>query len=121
MNDASPDSALQYIEAKLSEIETPLTLSASSKAYIQRLGGRQTDLELLVQKIKAGMAPEEAVGDIVDRSTTELRKNFFGDDDEEAKDFKWTRAQVWSLAKGLANKTEVSTAAFIPQDVSADL
>ena len=107
LNDASPESAIQYIESKLAEAGGTGFLSDESRPHVSKLGGRQTDLELLVQKIRAGLQAEEAVEDIVSRNATELRKTFFGDDDEEAKSLKWTRAQAWSLAKGLAKNGEV--------------
>ncbi|KAL8283768.1 hypothetical protein RQP46_005200 [Phenoliferia psychrophenolica] len=110
LNDASPESALQYIETKLSEAGGTGTLSDESRPHISKLGGRQTDLELLVQKIRAGLNAEEAVEDIVSRNATELRKTFFGDDEEEAKTLKWTRAQAWFLAKGLSRSGELKYA-----------
>lgn len=61
-----------------------------------------------MQKIRAGLGPEEAVDDIVGRSATELRKSYFGDDADEAKKLKWTREQAWALAKGLTKDEEVS-------------
>lgn len=107
LNDASPESAIQYVESKLAEAGGNVTLSAESRPHVLKLGGRQTDLELLVNKIRAGLAPEEAVEDIVSRNATELRKLFFGDDDEEAKGLPWTRAQAWALMKGLSTSGEV--------------
>jgi hypothetical protein len=106
LNDASPDSAIQYVESKLGEFGK--TLAPSSQASVARLGGRQTDLELLVQKIRAGLEVEEAVEDIVGRSATEIRKTFFGDDEIEAKSLKWTREQAWRVMVGLIKEEEVS-------------
>ncbi|GAA5932532.1 hypothetical protein JCM1841_000240, partial [Sporobolomyces salmonicolor] len=107
LSDASLSSSLQYLSSKLSAFPTPQTLPPSSYPAVARLGGRQTDLELLVQKIRAGQTVEEAVEDIVGRSAGEIRKNFFGDDEEEAKGLRWGREQAWALLKGLAEREEL--------------
>lgn len=73
-----------------------------------RLGGRQTDLELLIEKVRAGQDVEEATDDIVYRSATEIRKNFFGESEDEAKDLKWKREQAGAIMQGLCEKGEVS-------------
>ena len=62
----------------------------------------------LVHKMRSGMSAEEAVDDIVTRSVSELRKNAFGDDIEDAKSLLWTREQAWSLMKQLSRQSEVS-------------
>lgn len=108
LNDASLDASLQYVSSKLSAAS--IELPESSHAAIAKLGGRQTDLELLVSKIRAGLQPEEAVSEIISRNATELRKAFFGDDNEEAKNLKWTRSQVLSLMKGLVANQELKYA-----------
>lgn len=59
LNDASPDSALQYVQSKLSELDSSFSLSPETKSHVAKLGGRLTDLELLVQKIKAGLNADE--------------------------------------------------------------
>lgn len=53
--------------------------------------------------------------DIVSRNATELRKTFFGDDDEEAKTLKWTREQAWALTKGLSRDGEVRLLLDVPK------
>lgn len=105
LTDASPDASLQYVAAKLATFEQ--SLPASAFPAVARLGGRQTDLDLLVQKTRAGQAVDEAVDDIVARNASELRKNLFGDDGDEASKLKWSRAQAWALVKALGDKGEV--------------
>ena len=51
---------------------------------------------------------EVAVEDIISRCTSEIRKNAFGDDLEDAKSLAWSREQAWAIMKQLANKPEVS-------------
>lgn len=53
------------------------------------------------------MTVEEAVDDIVLRGVSELRKNAFGDDIEDAKNLAWTREQAWILMKQLSKQSEV--------------
>ena len=57
--------------------------------------------------MRSGMAVEEAVDDIVTRGVSELRKNAFGDDIEDAKSLPWTREQAWILLKQLSKQPEV--------------
>ena len=60
--------------------------------------------------MRSGMTAEEAVDDIILRGVSELRKNAFGDDTEDAKSLQWTREQAWILMKQLSKQTEVSVA-----------
>ncbi|GAA5872893.1 hypothetical protein JCM1840_005881 [Sporobolomyces johnsonii] len=120
LSDASLPSSLQYLSSKLSAFPTPQTLPPSSYPAVARLGGRQTDLELLVQKIRAGQTVEEAVEDIVGRSAGEIRKNFFGDDEEEAKGLRWSREQAWALVKGLTEKEELKYAETLLKTFGGD-
>ena len=63
----------------------------------------------LIHKVRSGQSVEEAVEDIISRGTSELRKNAFGDDLEDAKSLAWSREQAWAIMKQLANKPEVSS------------
>lgn len=99
--DAPPDASVQYIATKLEELGQ--SLSPDERPAVAKLGGRQTDLELLVQKVRSGQNVSDAVDDLVARNATELRKNIFGDDVEESKALKWKRTQAWTLVKSLAD------------------
>ena len=59
--------------------------------------------------MRSGMAVEEAVDDIVTRGVSELRKNAFGDDAEDAKGLPWTREQAWAVIKQLSKVGEVNS------------
>ncbi|GAA5851794.1 hypothetical protein JCM9279_004412 [Rhodotorula babjevae] len=105
LTDASPEASLQYVAAKLASFKHDLPSTAFPA--VARLGGRQTDLDLLVQKTRAGQDVGEAVDDIVQRNASELRKNLFGDDQDEADKLKWSRSQAWALVKALGDKGEL--------------
>lgn len=60
-----------------------------------------------MNKVRSGMSVQEAVEDIINRGVGELRKNAFGDDAEDAKNFPWTRDQAWTLLNLLAKNSEV--------------
>lgn len=53
------------------------------------------------------MTVEQAVDDIIARGVSELRKNAFGDDAEDAKGLAWSREQAWVIMKQLARRTEI--------------
>lgn len=108
LNDASPDASLQYVSAKLAAFDQ--ALPTDDHASVAQLGGRQTDLELLVQKIRAGQTASEAVDDLIQRNASEIHKKLFGDDEEEAKSFKWSKQQALDLIKGLSEKGELKYA-----------
>ncbi|GAA5941719.1 hypothetical protein JCM10213_008106 [Rhodosporidiobolus nylandii] len=108
LQDANPDASFNFVAAKLASFDQ--TLPPEAFPAVSILGGRQTDLELLVSKVRSGQSVDEAVDDIVAREASTIRKNFFGDDEEEAKGFKWSREQAWALVKGLSEKGELKYA-----------
>lgn len=105
LNDASESAAWEYVKAKLAEADK--VLREEERPFVAQLGGRQTDLELLVQKIHAGFELEDAVEDLVERNAMSIRKAFFGDDTAEAESFPWTPAMAWSLVKNLTQEEEL--------------
>ncbi|RPD65868.1 exonuclease [Lentinus tigrinus ALCF2SS1-7] len=108
LSDADNASALSFVEQKLRDGGMDVKFSQGQLSYIERLGGRASDLESLVHKVRSGMTVEEAVDDIVTRGVSELRKNAFGDDIEDAKSLPWTREQAWILMKQLSKQPEIS-------------
>ncbi|SNX85177.1 related to PRP12 - involved in early maturation of pre-rRNA [Melanopsichium pennsylvanicum] len=97
-SDATQPSEPQYASA----------LDDETASWVDKLGGRLTDLETLIQKVSLGQSVESAVQDIISRSVVELRKNAFGDDASEASSLPWTRSQAWTVVNKLAKKGEVS-------------
>ncbi|GAA5942624.1 Yme2p [Sporobolomyces koalae] len=116
LTDASPEASLAYVAGKLD----PKLLPPTTHASVARLGGRQTDLELLIEKVRAGQQVEEATDDIVYRSATEIRKNFFGDDEEEAKGLKWKREQAGAIMQGLCKHGELKYAETLIKTFGGD-
>lgn len=126
LSDANTETALAFVEQKLKEAKLDIKLTSKTTASIGRLGGRASDLDnvrplsfdrsvrclnvdtrQLIYKVRNGSSIEDAVEDIIARGVGELRKNAFGDDAEDAKDFPWTRTQAWGLMKQLAKGGEV--------------
>ncbi|KAJ7632265.1 RNA12 protein-domain-containing protein [Roridomyces roridus] len=105
--DADAKSSLAFVKRKLKDADINLDYTTDQVAAVQRLGGRASDLESLVHKIRNGSRVEEAVEDIISRGVSELRKNAFGDDSEDAKHLPWGREHAWLLFKLLAKDTEV--------------
>lgn len=95
-------------ETAQSEPQYASALDENTAAWVDKLGGRLTDLETLVQKVSLGQSVESAVQDIISRSVVELRKNAFGDDSSEASSLPWTRSQAWTVVNKLAKKGEIS-------------
>ncbi|KAJ2334635.1 mitochondrial escape protein 2, partial [Coemansia sp. RSA 2681] len=72
------------------------------------LGGRLEDLQLLVQKVKAGEGMEAALEDIVQRAITEVRKHAFANDSEVGQcAHTWSPEQFWYLLTELARHESV--------------
>ncbi|KAG0209724.1 mitochondrial escape protein 2 [Mortierella sp. GBA30] len=98
--DATLDSALEFVYKHLDRDEFPDLIES-----VQVIGGRLTDLELFVQKVKSGMGPDEAVHDILGRAVIEVRKGAFDFDSTDGRTLTWTPLQFWAVMKQLA-KTE---------------
>ncbi|KAK3846721.1 MAG: RNA12 protein-domain-containing protein [Linnemannia gamsii] len=97
LTDATLESALEFVYNHLDRDEFPDLIQS-----IQTIGGRLTDLELFVQKIKSGTKPEAAVKDILGRAVVEVRKNAFDFDNSDGRTLNWTPLQFWAVMKQLA-------------------
>ncbi|KLO14864.1 hypothetical protein SCHPADRAFT_914661 [Schizopora paradoxa] len=107
LSDADSSSALSFVQTKL-KADKEVTFTVEQMKAIEKLGGRASDLETLVHKVRSGQGVQEAVEDIISRSTNELRKNAFGEDADDEKSLPWTRVQAWHVLKLLSKKDEVS-------------
>lgn len=108
LSDADNASALSFVKQKLHDAGVDVRFNSEQRTYIQRLGGRASDLESLIHKVRSGQTVQEAVEDIITRGVGEIRKNAFGDDLEDAKNLPWSREQAWALMKKLSTKSEIS-------------
>ncbi|KAG0237717.1 mitochondrial escape protein 2 [Actinomortierella wolfii] len=95
--DATLESAMEFVHKHLDQSEFP-----TLKKSVETIGGRLTDLELFIQKVKSGMAPEEATHDILSRAVVEVRKAAFDYDNSESKTAHWTAIQFWAIMQQLA-------------------
>ncbi|KAH8102922.1 RNA12 protein-domain-containing protein [Cristinia sonorae] len=107
LSDADNASALSFVKQKLHDVDVEVNFTGEQTSYVERLGGRASDLESLIHKVRSGQTVQDAVEDIILRGVSELRKNAFGDDADDAKSLPWTREQAWILMKLLAAKVEV--------------
>ncbi|KZO99417.1 exonuclease [Calocera viscosa TUFC12733] len=107
LTDATAESALGFVTEKLKEAGVQDDLSADDCIEVRRLGGRLTDLESFVYKVRNGLTIAEAVEDIISRNVAEVRKNAFGDDAEDASNLPWTTEQAWGIFKRLAEEEEI--------------
>ncbi|CAE6410859.1 unnamed protein product [Rhizoctonia solani] len=118
LSDADADTALKYVTWKLSDAGLVQSLRSNELKILEKLGGRISDLDtasnlddsfrkLLVNKVRNGQSVADAVDEIIYRGISEMRKNAFGDDLEDAKSLPWTREQAWSVLRALASKDEI--------------
>ncbi|KAJ8325077.1 mitochondrial escape protein 2 [Batrachochytrium dendrobatidis] len=101
LNDATPETALAYVHRRLPELDTK-----SLWPSIEPLGGRLHDLDLLIQKIHAGLTPTDAFDDILHRSVTELRKIGLNEEADKSK-HEWNDVQFWKIVQMLSKFDEV--------------
>ncbi|KAI8909477.1 RNA12 protein-domain-containing protein [Powellomyces hirtus] len=118
LSDATPESALAVVQRRLGDSINTDAL----KRCIDGLGGRLTDLELLIQKIRAGMSPEDAYQEIVVRAINEVRKLGLGEDAIAhpspttpvvstlggGNKNTWTPIQFWKIVQLLTKHDEIS-------------
>ncbi|KAG9125078.1 mitochondrial escape protein 2 [Ceratobasidium sp. 392] len=107
LSDADTETALKYVTWKLSDAGVVRSLQSSELKIVGRLGGRISDLDALVNKVRNGQSVTDAVEEIVHRGVSEMRKNAFGDDLEDAKSLPWAREQAWGVLRALAAKDEI--------------
>ncbi|KAJ1958326.1 mitochondrial escape protein 2, partial [Linderina pennispora] len=96
-------------EAALYEEQLDAVSSERLGAAVDILGGRLEDLEVFVQKVKAGESIDGSLEDIIQRSITEIRKYAFSGDAEVGQyEHTWSPEQFWYLLTELARNGSVS-------------
>jgi hypothetical protein len=61
----------------------------------------------LIQKMRAGQRPIDAVEDIIRQGVSELHKRAFGEDADDARSLAWSREQAWAVFRALASRDAV--------------
>ncbi|TFK55018.1 hypothetical protein OE88DRAFT_1779208 [Heliocybe sulcata] len=107
LEDADTASALAFVQQKLRDAGLDYKFTKQQTASVERLGGRASDLEALIHKVRSGQAVEEAVEDIIDRGVAELRKKAFGEDADDVKNLPWSREQAWVIMRRLSRESEI--------------
>ncbi|KAJ2452634.1 mitochondrial escape protein 2 [Coemansia sp. RSA 2336] len=114
LDDASPMEAVTLLQKQLLPSLDPTSQEATAAVNnsISRaasvLGGRLEDLQLFVQKVRAGESGPAALESIVQRAITEVRKYAFSDDSEVGQcEHTWTPEQFWFLLTELAQRPEI--------------
>ncbi|KAK2467090.1 hypothetical protein APHAL10511_001348 [Amanita phalloides] len=107
LSDADTASSLSFLKQKLRSTGVVMEFNEKQAAYVERLGGRASDLESLIHKVRTGQRVEDAVEEIIERGVNELRKKAFGEDEEESKRLPWTREQAWVIVKSLSERSEI--------------
>ncbi|KAF9937505.1 mitochondrial escape protein 2 [Modicella reniformis] len=97
LSDATMESALEFVYKHLDRDDFPDLME-----FIQMFGGRMTDLQLYVQKIKNGLSPADAMDDVLYRAVVEVRKGAFDFDSTDGRTLGWTPIQFWIVMKQLA-------------------
>ncbi|KAI4184480.1 MAG: hypothetical protein LQ348_004546, partial [Seirophora lacunosa] len=112
LGDCSPEVAKKYVinglNAEAEDGGAKKSLPSQSRndldeldGCIDILGGRLTDLEFLMRRIRTGETPSKAVHQIIDQSASEILKMYILDVDQ-ASSRHWTPEQAWLLIKRLA-------------------
>ncbi|ORY96952.1 RNA12 protein-domain-containing protein [Syncephalastrum racemosum] len=106
LSDAPPEISLSFVARQLGE---DAVKSEGMHGIVSALGGRLTELELLVQKMKMGMDAETAFDDIVNRNVVEIRKYGFNEAcEEDDHSLPWSPIQFWEIVKGLAERKSMN-------------
>ncbi|KAJ3100473.1 mitochondrial escape protein 2 [Phlyctochytrium planicorne] len=116
LTDAKFESAQAYVRRRLGIVFSPQELDKC----VEAIGGRLTDLELLVQKIQATSQSAHALSfpeivmrsfhDIVNRSLSEIRKVGLREDASilEKDSVDWSPVQFWKIVQLLSKFEEIS-------------
>ncbi|KAJ1654040.1 mitochondrial escape protein 2 [Dispira simplex] len=130
VSDATRESSLRVLREQFGLLQPPTEVhqrpayDASVRALektVDCLGGRLSDLELFMQKVKGGQSVEEALEDIVQKTAAEVRKFALGDDQTDTLRTLgtassanvtlkggWTTYQFWYVLEALANSDQVN-------------
>lgn len=103
LSDATQESAMEFVRKHLDREDYP-----NITEPVSTIGGRLTDLELFVQKVKSGLDPNDAKNEILGRAVIEVRKSAFDFETGDRKSLSWTPIQFWAVMKPLATVEAIS-------------
>ncbi|KAJ3286085.1 mitochondrial escape protein 2 [Borealophlyctis nickersoniae] len=104
LSDATPETAMSFIKRRMGKLE----FGDDLLRCVEAIGGRLTDLELLIQKMNAGMSPIDAFNDLVLRTVTEIRKIGLNEDQRDQGNYVWSAVQFWKIVQLLSKTDEIS-------------
>ncbi|KAI8390823.1 RNA12 protein-domain-containing protein [Radiomyces spectabilis] len=104
LSDAPPEVAISFISKQLGLEKVDENLHD----IVAALGGRLTELELLVQKMKMNMDAQSAFDDIVQRNVIEIRKYGFGESGVDDNRMEWSPIQFWDIVKRLTKAKSIN-------------
>lgn len=96
LSDASPSTARQYLQSQLRTEDT-----SSFSDCLDPLGGRMTDLQAFIRRVKSGEEPHEALQQLVNQAAEQITTFFLNSVNND-----WNSAQVWYIMK-LLSKSEI--------------
>ncbi|KAG5365907.1 Mitochondrial escape protein 2 [Yarrowia sp. B02] len=82
--------------------ETPIPELTDLDESLNPLGGRMTDLQAFIRRLKSGDTPREALRGMITQSATEIVQMFLMKDSSL-----WTKEQVWCLMKKVSKDNGV--------------
>lgn len=92
LSDASPSTAKQYLQSQL-KLENTNYLADC----LEPLGGRMTDLQAFIRRVKSGEEPHEALEELVNQAAEQITTFFLNSVNDD-----WNSAQVWYIMKLLS-------------------
>jgi hypothetical protein len=98
LSDSSRENAISFIKEDLGDI---LSLEEYEKC-VDVVGGRLTDLQQLVTRLKSGLSLQECLDDIRGRAINEVSKIGLS-----SKDSQWSPIQFWKIVQLLSNYEEI--------------
>ncbi|KAF9364783.1 mitochondrial escape protein 2 [Mortierella sp. NVP85] len=103
LSDATLESAMEFVNKNLDHEDYP-----DLTEHVKVIGGRLTDLEMFVQKVKLGMEPNDAKNDILGKAVVEVRKSAFDFETGDKRSLSWSPIQFWAIMKALATVEAIS-------------
>lgn len=102
LNDASPNSARQYVNKQLKN-----KYADSIDTCLEPLGGRMLDLQAFVRRVKSGEDPESALKEMIRQASEQLATFYLNVGAVVDNETPWDTAQLWKLIRLLAENDTI--------------